>query len=625
MLTRKEMKKRAKHSLKKHYLIFVALCVIASFIGSEFSTSLDVIKTQVPVEETGTESDSSLTTPEAGLMDIFDDIATGNLEAGEKAATKNEDYILTKSKESDNKILGRTRGVLSMVVNSVTSGSFLVRIANGLQSMVRSKDVAILILITLSMIFVFLIWFFIINVYQVISRRMFLEGRCYDKLPIYRSLYLLKVKRWTRAACTMFVTSLFGALWWLTIIGGIIKYFSYFMVPYIVAENPDIKPLEAIRLSRQMMKGHKWECFFYQLTFIGWHLLGFCTLGLSRILFSNPYIEAFYTEYYVQLRQLAAAKNIPNADLLNDQYLFEKANDNLLNQAYAEVVAAEAIPETTLPELKGIQKFIADIFGVTFKSNKYEQAYEEDQARRIRYVREVYALRGLVYPTKLSPFPSDEKRQWIGTTYYVRHYSIWSIIMLFFIMAFVGWVWEVSLHLISDGVFVNRGVLHGPWLPIYGTGSIIILLLLNKLRKWPALEFISAIVVCGCVEYFTAYYLEMTHNGQKWWDYSGYFLNLDGRICAEGLLAFGLGGMLIVYVLAPVIDNLLKRIPHKILIPICLVLLVLYCWDQHYSSKHPNTGKGITDYAQASIEQTASTPDDTPPDRGFYPESYSIG
>jgi hypothetical protein len=89
---------------------------------------------------------------------------------------------------------------------------------------------------------------------------------------------------------------------------------------------------------------------------------------------------------------------------------------------------------------------------------------------------------------------------------------------------------------------------------------VIILVLLKKLREKPALEFVAAMVLCGCLEYFSSWYLEMTHDGQRWWDYTGYFLNINGRICAEGLLTFGLGGLAIVYLLAPALDNLLSRI-----------------------------------------------------------------
>lgn len=136
--------------------------------------------------------------------------------------------------------------------------------------------------------------------------------------------------------------------------------------------------------------------------------------------------------------------------------------------------------------------------------------------------------------------------------------------------------------------------MYGPWLPIYGAGGVMILLLLNKFRRRPTVEFGMIVLLCGCVEYFTSYFLEKLHGGMKWWDYNGYFLNLNGRICAEGLLAFGIGGMLIVYVLAPLLDNLIRRIPVKALIASCLILVCAFCADQGYSEKHPNTGKGIT-------------------------------
>src|SRR5699024_9823926 len=190
------------------------------------------------------------------------------------------------------------------------------------------------------------------------------------------------------------------------------------------------------------------------------------------------------------------------------------------------------------------------------------------------------AVEGKVYPNRLFSIPEKNKRKKVEMIYYMRHYTIWSLVLMFFIFSFIGWLWEVSLHLITDGEFVNRGVLQGPWLPIYGTGGMLILILLNKFRKKPVLQFILTVILCGCVEYFTAYYLELTHGGVRWWDYSGYFLNLHGRICAEGLFVFGVGGMAIVYFLAPLLDNQIRKIKLKILVPICLVLLAIFAVDQ---------------------------------------------
>lgn len=130
-------------------------------------------------------------------------------------------------------------------------------------------------------------------------------------------------------------------------------------------------------------------------------------------------------------------------------------------------------------------------------------------------------------------------------------------------------------------------------------------MVLNKLRAHPALEFVCTVVLCGIVEYSTSYYLEMAHDGKKWWDYTGYFLNINGRVCAEGLLVFGIGGMAIVYLLAPLLDNHIKKIKTGILIPICVVLVMTFLADQVYSGKHPNVGKGITDYqSRAAVLRT---------------------
>lgn len=172
--------------------------------------------------------------------------------------------------------------------------------------------------------------------------------------------------------------------------------------------------------------------------------------------------------------------------------------------------------------------------------------------------------------------------------------SLCSMVMIFFSMSLTGWLWEVGLHLITDGSFVNRGFLHGPWLPIYGSGSVLILVFLNKLRKRPLLEFLSIILLCGCIEYYISWLLEQIYDGKKWWDYSDYFLNLNGRICAEGLLAFGFGGMLLVYVVAPLLDHAFRRIPKKVLVTVCLILILLFCADLICSSQNPNIGNGIT-------------------------------
>jgi len=108
---------------------------------------------------------------------------------------------------------------------------------------------------------------------------------------------------WWHNVLTLFLTNLFTGLWMaLFIIPGIVKTYSYRLVPYIQAENPDMKGTEAITLSRRMMNGHKWETFVYDLSFIGWYLLVAITAGIAGLFWVNPYKSAADAELYRTLR-----------------------------------------------------------------------------------------------------------------------------------------------------------------------------------------------------------------------------------------------------------------------------------------------------------------------------------
>ena len=127
---------------------------------------------------------------------------------------------------------------------------------------------------------------------------------------------------------------------------------------------------------------------------------------------------------------------------------------------------------------------------------------------------------------------------------YNEKYSITAYILFFFTFAFAGWCFEVLLHLARYGVFVNKGTLMGPWLPIYGYGGIAILILLKKFRDKPVLIIILSMLIAGTIEYATSWYLEYFH-GMSWWDYSSFYFNINGRICLEVLLVFGALGFLV--------------------------------------------------------------------------------
>lgn len=179
-----------------------------------------------------------------------------------------------------------------------------------------------------------------------------------------------------------------------------------------------------------------------------------------------------------------------------------------------------------------------------------------------------------------------------------RHYALVNIILLFFIFAFIGWCWEVLIHIIKDGVFVNRGTMHGPWLPIYGFGGAGIVFFLRRFAKKPWILFPCIFVGCGILEYVTHWYLEIT-KGTKWWDYSNYFLNINGRICFEGLFVFCVAGAFAIYIAGPALDDLLNRVSVKKRWTAAGILLAIFTADGIYSHFYPNKGKGITDYGNS--------------------------
>ena len=618
-MTRREIKTRARQALKKHYMMLVMVSLIAVFLGLQSSNFDNFVRMYSPAEaeketvpgtaaetETGTpqetemKADTRVTMGSTGLMDVLRHTMSGNTEKGRELSEALKKKKIENAKDG-NRILGGSRGALSKIVNGITSGSLFVIFVSGINSLFGSEKLGSLILVALACAGVTGFYLLIVNTYTVISARMFLEGRCYEKLPIQRFVFLLRVKRWLKVSMAMLRYSIYQSLWILTIAGGVIKYYSYAQVPYILAENPDLTGREAITLSRKMIKGHKWECFLLDCSFIGWSILGAFTFGLSEILYSLPYRSAAFCEYYAKLRRQAKETGIPGAELLDDRYLYERAPGDVLLETYLDVMEWTEDTELSRNRPEGLRGILADWFGILLTNSEKERAYEDKREQQIRIDMLKDAAEGRVYPRRLSPFPETAKQKKVESFHYMRHYSIWSLMLLFFIFSFIGWCWEVSLHLILDGVFVNRGALHGPWLPIYGAGGILLLTLLNRIRNHPVKEFFCIIFVCGMVEYWTSYYLETVYNGKKWWDYSGYFLNLNGRICAEGLLMFGIGGMAIVYIAAPLLDNRIREMKKQILIWSCLALLCLYAADSAYSAVHPNEGKGITDYNDASV------------------------
>ena len=172
-------------------------------------------------------------------------------------------------------------------------------------------------------------------------------------------------------------------------------------------------------------------------------------------------------------------------------------------------------------------------------------------------------------------------------------------VLLFFIVSFAGWLWEVLLFLVTEHAFINRGVYEGPYLPIYGAGGLLLCLLLCRIRKRPMSVFLLSMLLCTILEYLTSLFLEYRW-GIRWWDYSGHVLNLNGRVCLLGAVVFGLGGTALVCLFLPFYEKLYHKIPFKWKRAVCLLLLLIFIADGARCAMKPNTGIGITSSSESS-------------------------
>lgn len=152
------------------------------------------------------------------------------------------------------------------------------------------------------------------------------------------------------------------------------------------------------------------------------------------------------------------------------------------------------------------------------------------------------------------------------------------LILLFFTYSFIGWVIEVMISIIAEKKFINRGFLIGPIIPIWGFGGISIFLFLNKYSNAPLVLFLLTTILCATLEYITSWLMEKIFKN-RWWDYSHMKFNINGRICLEFAAGFGLGGIIMTYLINPCLIKIFNVIPPAITQWISIILLILLIID----------------------------------------------
>ena len=145
--------------------------------------------------------------------------------------------------------------------------------------------------------------------------------------------------------------------------------------------------------------------------------------------------------------------------------------------------------------------------------------------------------------------------------------------LYFFVYSLIGWCYEVFLEVVVyDWGFSNRGVLFGPYCVVYGFGALLLILTLQKLQAkkirigkiniTPVLVFLAIISITTFVELIASYIMEFTTGGWLW-DYTRFAFDFQGRIAPNPSIRFGIGGMVFLYILQPLLVRITCKIPEK--------------------------------------------------------------
>lgn len=149
--------------------------------------------------------------------------------------------------------------------------------------------------------------------------------------------------------------------------------------------------------------------------------------------------------------------------------------------------------------------------------------------------------------------------------------------IIFIIYSMIGWLLEVISTYPDTKCFVNRGFLIGPYCPIYGTCALLMITLLHSFKNIITL-FIMSIIICSIAEYITSYLMEKLFDA-RWWDYSKYKFNLNGRICMQNSLLFGLLGILLIKIINPYIYNYINSLSINTINIVFYIVLIIFIVD----------------------------------------------
>lgn len=156
----------------------------------------------------------------------------------------------------------------------------------------------------------------------------------------------------------------------------------------------------------------------------------------------------------------------------------------------------------------------------------------------------------------------------------IYNFNFYNLIYFFAFYSFAGWCLEILYYFKNEHRFVNRGFLYGPFCPIYGCGVVFLVTFLDSYKNNIFVLFLLACFFTSVLEYITGFMLEKTFK-TKWWDYTDDPLNLHGRVCVPYSLLWGVGEVIIIKVIHPIVHDVVNYIP-KIFGDILISAIIIY-------------------------------------------------
>ncbi len=169
--------------------------------------------------------------------------------------------------------------------------------------------------------------------------------------------------------------------------------------------------------------------------------------------------------------------------------------------------------------------------------------------------------------------------------------NLLKLFLLFWFFSILGWILEVIVCSISDKRLVNRGFLVGPYCPIYGFGSLI-MVVISPYKDHLFVCFILALVLCSTLEYLASFLMEKLFR-IRWWDYSNDAFNINGRICLRNAIAFGALGVIFTRFLNPWYFSIIDKLNYNSLLVISIIVLLITTIDILFSFNAMNSLKSV--------------------------------